>query len=156
MGTIDLSPLFRSTVGFDRLFELLDDVLRYEPADHYPPYDIEKTGEDRYRIAMAVAGFAPEDITITAQLNRLVVSGRKPQRDGARYLHHGLAMRAFERRFDLADFVEVKGATLENGLLTIELARELPEAMKPRTIQISSAPQPMALEHRKPELREAA
>lgn len=141
MGMIDFSPLFRSTVGFDRLSGLLDDAMRYEPTDNYPPYNIEKTGENAYRITMAVAGFAPEDITITAQPNRLVVAGGKTGNDQARYLHHGLAMRGFERRFDLADFVEVKAAHQENGLLSIDLARELPEAMKPRTIPIADASQ---------------
>ncbi|MBP2294353.1 Hsp20 family protein [Azospirillum rugosum] len=143
---IDFTPLFRSTVGFDRLSDLLDDAMRYEPADNYPPYNIEKTGEDAYRITMAVAGFAPEDISITAQPNLLVVAGRKPGRDHVQYLHHGLAMRAFERRFELADYVQVKGANLENGLLSVELARELPEMMKPRTIQIGGASQPTTIE----------
>jgi len=95
MGTIDFSPLFRSTVGFDRLSDLFDDVMRHEPADSYPPYDIKKTGEDSYRITMAVAGFGPEDITVTTQPNLLVVSGRKPNQDNVQYLHHGLAMRPF-------------------------------------------------------------
>jgi molecular chaperone IbpA len=141
MGMIDFAPLFRSTVGFDRLPGLLDDVMRREPADNYPPYDIEKTGENSYRITMAVAGFAPEDITITAQPNLLVVSGRKQSQDDVQYLHHGLAMRAFERRFNLDDYMEVKSASLEHGLLSLELAREVPEAMKPRTIQISDGSQ---------------
>jgi molecular chaperone IbpA len=137
MGMIDFAPLLRSTVGFDRLPGLLDDVMRREPADNYPPYDIEKTGENSYRITMAVAGFAPEDITITAQPNLLVVSGRKQSQDDVRYLHHGLALRTFERRFNLDDYMEVKSASMEHGLLSLELAREVPEAMKPRTIQIS-------------------
>jgi molecular chaperone IbpA len=141
MGMIDFAPLFRSTVGFDRLPGLLDDVMRREPADNYPPYDIEKTGENSYRITMAVAGFAPEDVTITAQPNLLVVSGRKQSQDDVQYLHQGLAMRAFERRFNLDDYMEVKSASLEHGLLSLELAREVPEAMKPRTIQISGGSQ---------------
>ena len=136
MGMIDFAPLFRSTVGFDRLPGLLDDVMRREPADNYPPYDIEKTGENSYRITLAVAGFAPDDITVVAQPNLLVVAGRKPDQDDVQYLHHGLTMRAFERRFSLDDYMEVKSASMEHGLLSLELAREVPEAMKPRTIQI--------------------
>lgn len=146
MGMIDFSPLFRSTVGFDRLPNLLDDVMRHEPVDNYPPYDIEKTGENSYRITMAVASFTPDDITITAQPNLLVISGQKANQENVQYLHHGLAMRAFERRFSLDDFMEVKGASMENGLLSLELVREVPEAMKPRTIQIGSGSQPDAIE----------
>jgi molecular chaperone IbpA len=146
MGTIDFAPLFRSTVGFDRLFDLLDGATRFEVADNYPPYNIEKTGEDAYRITMAVAGFGPEDLSITAQPNLLVVAGQKAKQDDVKYLHHGLATRAFERRFNLADYVQVKGASLENGLLSVNLVREIPEAMKPRTIQIGHAPQPKAIE----------
>jgi molecular chaperone IbpA len=149
MGMIDFSPLFRSTVGFDRLPDLLDDVMRREPADNYPPYDIEKTGENSYRITMAVAGFTPDDITVIAQPNLLVVSGRKPNQDNVQYLHQGLAMRAFERRFNLDDYMEVKGASLEQGLLSLELVREVPEAMKPRSIQISGASQPKTIEGEK-------
>jgi molecular chaperone IbpA len=149
MGMIDFAPLFRSTVGFDRLPGLLDDVMRREPADNYPPYDIEKTGENSYRITMAVAGFAPEDITITAQPNLLVIAGQKLNQDDVQYLHHGLAMRAFERRFSLDDYMEVKAASLGHGLLSVELAREVPEAMKPRTIQISGASQPKTIEGEK-------
>jgi len=149
MGTIDFSPLFRSTVGFDRLPDLIDDVMRRESVDNYPPYDIEKIGENSYRITMAVAGFAPEDITITAQPNLLVISGRKQDQDEVQYLHHGLAMRAFERRFNLDDYMEVKGASMEHGLLSLELAREVPEAMKPRTIQIGGTSQPKTIEGEK-------
>ena len=156
MGMIDFSPLFRSTIGFDRLSNLLDDAMRYEPADNYPPYNIEKTGEDAYRIIMAVAGFAPEDITITAQPNLLVIAGRKPGREHVHYLHQGLAMRAFERRFELADYVQVKGATLENGLLSVELVRELPETMRPRTIQIGGPSKPKAIEAQPAESQKAA
>ncbi|UEM06856.1 Hsp20 family protein (plasmid) [Skermanella rosea] len=146
MGTIDFSPLFRSTVGFDRLSDMLDDVMRYQPADDYPPYDIEKTGEHSYRVTLAVAGFAPEDITVTAQPNLLLVSGRKPARSDAEYLHRGLALRDFERRFNLADHVEVKGAYMDNGLLSLDLVREVPEAMKPRTIRIDGDPRPKEVE----------
>lgn len=141
MSTIDFAPLFRSTVGFDRLFDLLDNAVRYVPADGFPPYDIARTGEDSYRISLAVAGFGPDDLTVSVQPNRLVVSGRPQDAgDGVQHLHRGLAVRAFERRFDLADYVQVTRAHLDNGLLTIELVRELPEAMKPRTIEIGSAP----------------
>lgn len=146
MGTIDFSPLFRSTVGFDRLSDMLDDVMRYQPADDYPPYDIEKTSEHSYRVTLAVAGFAPEDITVTAQPNLLLVSGRKPARSDAEYLHRGLALRDFERRFNLADHVEVTGANMDNGLLSLDLVRELPEAMKPRTIRIDGDPRPKEVE----------
>jgi len=149
MGMIDFSPLFRSTVGFDRLPGLLDDVMRREPADNYPPYDIEKTGENSYRITMAVAGFAPEDITVTAQPNLLVIAGQKLNQDNVQYLHHGLAMRAFERRFSLDDYMEVKGASLEHGLLSLDLVREVPEAMKPRTIQIGGTSQQKTIEGEK-------
>jgi molecular chaperone IbpA len=149
MGMIDFAPLFRSTVGFDRLPGLLDDVMRREPADNYPPYDIERTGENSYRITMAVAGFTPDDITVIAQPNLLVVSGRKPNQDNVQYLHQGLAMRAFERHFNLDDYMEVKGASLEQGLLSLELVREVPEAMKPRTIRIGGASQPKTIEGEK-------
>jgi len=161
MGTIDFAPLFRSTVGFDRLFDLLDGATRYEPVDNYPPYNIEKLGENAYRVTMAVAGFGPEDLTITAQPNLLVVAGQKSRQDNAQYLHHGLATRAFERRFNLADHVQVKGASLENGLLSVELVREVPEAMRPRTIeigsgQIGSGSQPKAIESKPTDSRKAA
>lgn len=140
MRSYDLSPLFRSTVGFDRLSRLLESALTGdEAANSYPPYNIEKTGEDAYRITMAVAGFAPEDLTITAQQNSLVVTG-KTSKDGApgQFLYRGIAGRAFERRFQVADFIRVNSADLHNGLLYIDLVREVPEAMKPRTIQIST------------------
>ena len=156
MGTIDFAPLFRSTVGFDRLFDMLDGATRYEPTDNYPPYNIEKTGDDTYRITMAVAGFGPEDLSITAQPNLLVVTGQKPKQDGVQYLHHGLATRAFERRFNLADYVQVKGASLENGLLSVDLVREIPEAMRPRGIQIGQAPQPKTIESKSAEPKKAA
>ena len=149
MGMIDFSPLFRSTVGFDRLPDLLDDVMRREPADNFPPYDIEKTGENSYRITMAVAGFAPDDITIVAQPNLLVIAGRRQNQEDVQYLHHGLAMRAFERRFNLDDYMEVKSASMEHGLLSLELAREVPEAMKPRTIQIGGGSQQKTIEGEK-------
>ena len=139
MNTFDLSPLFRSTIGFDRLTRLVDTALRNDEATGYPPYNIEKLGENAYRLTMAVAGFAPEDLTVTTQENQLVVSGRmKGSDENARYLYRGIAGRAFERRFQLADFIKITGAELVNGLLHIELAREVPEAMKPRTIKIET------------------
>ncbi len=145
MRNYDISPLLRATVGFDRIFNLLDTATRLdESAPSYPPYNIEKTGEDTYRIGMAVAGFSDADIEVTAKENSLVVTGKKDKDseigDSAteRYLHRGIANRAFERRFDLADHIRVTGARLENGLLYIELVRELPEAMKPRSIAIET------------------
>jgi Molecular chaperone (small heat shock protein) len=142
MRTYDLSPLFRSTVGFDRLSRLLETAMTGdEAAASYPPYNIEKTGDDAYRITMAVAGFGPEDLEITAQQNSLVVTGKaKKDQETGQFLYRGIAGRAFERRFQLADFIKVSNANLLNGLLHIDLVREVPEAMKPRTIKIDSAP----------------
>jgi molecular chaperone IbpA len=140
MTTLDFSPLFRSTVGFDRLSRLMDTALRNDEAGGYPPYNIEALGENAYRVTLAVAGFSPEDLTITSQENVLIVSGKMKQPDdGTQFLYRGIAGRAFERRFQLADYIKVTGATLVNGLLNIELAREVPEAMKPRTIKIETA-----------------
>ncbi|HEX6979350.1 MAG TPA: Hsp20 family protein [Alphaproteobacteria bacterium] len=140
MNTFDFSPLFRSTIGFDRLSRLMDAALRNDEAATYPPYNIEKRGENAYRITMAVAGFGPEDLNITTQENQLIVSGKmKNGEDNGRYLYRGIAGRAFERRFQLADFIKVTGAELANGLLHIDLVREVPEAMKPRTIKIEVA-----------------
>ncbi|GAB4223852.1 MAG: Hsp20 family protein [Kiloniellaceae bacterium] len=142
MRTMDLSPLYRASVGFDRLFKTLDSVNRLEDsAFSYPPYNIEKVSEDAYRIVMAVAGFGEDELDITAKENNLVISGRKDKAEEegeVTYLHRGIANRAFERRFDLADHIKVTGAKLENGLLSVELVREIPEAMKPRTIAITS------------------
>lgn len=140
MRSYDFSPLFRSTVGFDRLTRLMDAATRLdEGAPSYPPYNIEKTGENAYRITMAVAGFGDDEIDITAQDNTLVISGKPTKSEEERkFLHRGIAGRAFERRFDLAEFITVKGAALENGLLHVELVREVPEAKKPRSIKIES------------------
>ncbi|MDJ0950118.1 MAG: Hsp20 family protein [Alphaproteobacteria bacterium] len=140
MTTFDLSPLFRSTIGFDRLGQLLESATRVdEQAMSYPPYNIEAVDKDTYRIVMAIAGFGEADIEITAEDNTLSVKGKtQPAEEGVRYLYRGIAGRAFERRFQLAEFIEVKAAKLENGLLTIELVREVPEALKPRTIQIET------------------
>ena len=141
MRAYDLSPLFRSTVGFDRLSDLFDAAFGgEEPTNGYPPYNIEKTGEDAYRITMAVAGFGEGDLAITAQENLLVIAGRLqngPETE-RRYLHRGIATRAFERKFSLADHIKVAGATLVNGLLNVDLVREVPEAMKPKQVKIST------------------
>lgn len=147
MRAYDLSPLFRSTVGFDRLSRLLENAMTGdEAAASYPPYNIEKTGEDTYRITMAVAGFGPEDLEITAQQNSLVVTGKaKKEQEAGQFLYRGIAGRAFERRFQLADYIKVANASLINGLLHVELQREVPEAMKPRTIKIQSATHQPAL-----------
>ncbi len=134
----DFAPYRRSTVGFDRLFDFLETAHRAEQ-ENYPPFDIEKLADDQYRITLAVAGFKPNEIDITARQNLLVVTGRKAEnrgRDG-NYLHMGIATRAFERRFELADFVRVENADLRDGLLSIELVRESPEAMKPRKLEIN-------------------
>ena len=139
MHAFDFSPLFRSTIGFDRLSQLVDAAMHGDETNGYPPYNIEKTGEDDYRITMAVAGFSPQDLEIVAQDNSLVVRGNAERPNGeGRYLHRGIAGRAFERRYQLADFIKVKGAELVNGLLHIDLVREVPEAMKPRTIKIET------------------
>ncbi|BAI72963.1 molecular chaperone [Azospirillum sp. B510] len=140
MRSYDLSPLFRSTVGFDSLSRLLETATTGDEAASYPPYNIEKLSGDSYRITMAVAGFGQDDLDITAHQNSLTVTG-KARKDGptGQFLYRGIAGRAFERRFQLADFIKVTGAALQNGLLHIELAREVPEAMKPRSIPIVSA-----------------
>ena len=141
MRHVDFSPLYRSTVGFDRLFSMLDSLAQPEGGQSYPPYNIERTGDDAYRISMAVAGFSDEDISIEAHRNVLTVKGEKnenAEQDGGEVLYRGIASRAFERRFQLAEFVEVQGAELRNGLLHIDLKRNIPEEMKPRKIEISA------------------
>ncbi|MEE8280348.1 MAG: Hsp20 family protein [Alphaproteobacteria bacterium] len=141
MTTFDFTPLFRSTIGFDRLMPFFEDALRWdESAATYPPYNIEKAGEDSYRITMAVAGFNKDDLNIEVRANALVVTGEKKAEDEDRaYLHRGIAGRSFVRQFRLADHVNVTGADLGNGLLHIDLVRELPEEMKPRRIEISTS-----------------
>jgi len=148
MRNFDLTPLFRSTIGFDHLGRMLDAAQRLDDSSlAYPPYNIEKLSEDNYRITMAVAGFAEADLDIVAQAHVLVVTGKARKEDGAvQYLHHGIAGRSFERRFELAEHIRVVGASLVNGLLHIDLAREVPEAMKPRSIRIEGNPQPRAIE----------
>jgi molecular chaperone IbpA len=135
---LNLDPFWRSSIGFDRILDLMDESLRYQPENNYPPYNIVRTGENSYRISLAVAGFKPDQISVTVQQNMLVVTGREAQKSDHDYLYRGIAARDFERRFSLADFVEVKGASFEDGLLQIDLVRELPEAMKPRRIEIRS------------------
>jgi molecular chaperone IbpA len=150
MRTYDLSPLFRSTVGFDRMTRLLESAMNADDsALSYPPYNIEKLSDDAYRITMAVAGFGPENLEITSQENLLVINAKaKKDVDSGQYLYRGIAGRAFERRFQLADHIKVTGANLENGLLHIDLVREIPEAMKPRTIRIESASAPRTIEQK--------
>lgn len=152
----DFTPYRRSTVGFDRLFDLLEAGARGD-ADSYPPFDIVKDSDESYRIMLAVAGFRPDEIEVVAQQNLLTVSGRKANNeDGGNYVHRGIATRSFERRFQLADFVEVNSAGFENGLLTIQLQRVVPEAMKPRRIEISASPDEAGGNAPKLEERQAA
>jgi molecular chaperone IbpA len=143
MRTFDISPLYRSTVGFDRLFDMLDQTARLEPMTNWPPYNIEKAGDDQYRITMAVAGFSPDEIELTQHGSALLVTGHKGSEDDKQYLHRGIATRAFKQTFNLADHVKVTGASLENGLLTVDLVREVPEALKPRRIEIATNTQPV-------------
>jgi molecular chaperone IbpA len=143
MRHVDFSPLYRSTVGFDRLFTMLDSLGQPEGGQSYPPYNIERTGEDAYRISMAVAGFSENEISIEAHRNVLTVKGERKEEnngEGSELLYRGIASRAFERRFQLADHVDVIGAALKNGLLHIDLKRNIPEELKPRKIEISAAP----------------
>ena len=141
MNRLDFTPYRRSMVGFDRLFDLLENQAR-QSGDNYPPFNIERRGVEAYRITLAVAGFKPADIDITAQQNLLVVQGRKPDTAPAEadFLHVGIAQRGFERRFELADYVRVESAKLEDGLLVVDLVREVPEAMKPKKIAINGQP----------------
>ena len=138
MRTLNLDPFWRTTVGFDRLFDMMDESLRFEPQDNYPPCNIVRTGEDSYRISLAVAGFKPEQVNVTVQQNMLTISGRVHEKqDQAEYVYRGIAARPFERHFSLADFVEVKHASFEDGLLQVELERKVPESMKPRKIDVT-------------------
>ena len=146
MRTIDFSPLFRHSVGFDRLQRLADSALAGDNgANSYPPYNIEQVGEDGYRISMAVAGFGEADLDVTAKENTLVIAGKLPDTADVTYLHRGIAGRAFERRFELAEHIKVSGANLVNGLLQVELVREVPEEKKPRSIAINTK----AIPHKK-------
>jgi molecular chaperone IbpA len=141
--TYDLNPLWRSTIGFDRLFDLIDETQQ-KTEDNYPPYNIERFDEDRYQISLALAGFSPDEIAVTAEQNVLTVEGRKSDKYQHEYVYQGISARPFKRQFNLADYVRVKAATFNNGLLRVELVREIPEAMKPRRIAINggaAAPQ---------------
>jgi len=141
----DFSPLYRSMIGVDRMANLIETAMKTEGGDTYPPYDIQKTGEDAYRVRLAAAGFSPEELELTAQPNLLIVAGRKKADNDSEdktYLHRGIAGRNFERRFELADYVVVKSADFTNGLLSIDLVREVPEALRPRRVEISTGQAP--------------
>jgi molecular chaperone IbpA len=146
MRNVDLSPLFRYSVGFDRLDQLFDAAFRNAQDNTYPPYNIVKTGDDSYKITLAVAGFGDDDLEIVVKENMLTVKGQGAEADDAVYLHRGIGRRAFEHRFQLADHVKVTGASLSNGLLDVQLVREVPEAMKPQQIKIGTADQPRVIE----------
>jgi molecular chaperone IbpA len=153
---LDLTPYRRSTIGFDRLFDMLETNARAATAENYPPFNLERLAEDRYRITLAVAGFSRDEIEITAQQNLLLVAGKKDDRaPEGQLLHVGIANRSFERRFELADFVLVQDARLNDGLLVIDLVREVPEAMKPKTIAIKTGA-PLAAVENTPDVAEAA
>ena len=156
-NSFDFTPFRRSTVGFDRLFDMIESA-RADISDTWPPFNLEKDGEEGYRITLAVAGFRPEEIEVVAQQNLLVVTGRKEEKEGDddRYLHRGISARAFERRFQLADFIQVRSADVDNGLLSILLEREVPEAMKPRKIEIGAGSAPRQLSTPESEQRKAA
>ena len=139
-SNLDFSPFYRSSIGFDRIFNLLENAAPPQNADSWPPYDIAKLGDDTYRIMLAVAGFAEDELSITHEPNLLVIDGVKTENEEVQYLHHGLALRSFTRRFELADHVSVTDAKLENGLLIIDLKKEIPEEMKPRRITIIADP----------------
>jgi molecular chaperone IbpA len=134
----DWTPLWRSTIGFDRLFDALDEVQR-TAEESYPPYNIERLDENRFQITVALAGFTPDEVSLSSEQNVLTLEGRKADKEGKTFLHRGISTRNFKRQFTLADYVEVKGARFENGLLLIDLQREIPEAMKPRRIAINGA-----------------
>ena len=154
MTTFDFSPLYRTSVGFDRLASLLTSASRLEQGNSYPPYNIRTTAENEYQITMAVAGFSEADLKISTEQNKLTVTGsRESDDEDGTYLHRGIATRSFERRFNLADHVRVTGAQMENGLLHISLERELPEAMKPRTIEIQSTARLLNVEQAEKEVK---
>jgi molecular chaperone IbpA len=138
MRNYDFTPLWRSTVGFDRVFDILNSNSLAQAQPDYPPYNIERSGEDAYRVSLAVAGFSPAEISITAQQNLLTVAGQKEEAAEREYLHHGIAQRPFEFRVSLEDHIEVEAANFDNGLLQIDLVRRIPEAMKPRRIEIGN------------------
>lgn len=147
MSVLDFSPLTRSFIGFDHLFDLLQSSMGERGEDEtYPSYNVERTGEDSYRISLAVAGFRPEELSITSEPGVVTISGKKSAEQQGDYLYQGIAARAFQRRFNLADYVKVIGASMENGLLTVDLVREVPEAMKPRKIVIANGSKPQQIE----------
>jgi molecular chaperone IbpA len=148
MLNVDFSPFMRSSVGFDRMFDALENALSVPEDTGWPPYNIRKTGDASYRIELAVPGFKPEEVSITAQQNVLTVTGKRPEGEKNEYLYRGIAAGSFERRFSLADFVKVTGANLEHGVLRIDLVREIPEEMRPRKIAINAGPQPPTIEHK--------
>jgi molecular chaperone IbpA len=149
MRTFDPTPFWRSTVGFDRLFDTLDQTAQYQAHDTYPPYNIERADDDHYRITLALAGFSPDEITITAEQNVLTVEGSKAQKPETEYLYQGISARPFRRVFNLAEYVQVKSASFENGLLKVDLVREVPEAMKPRRIAINGGTSKPTIEQKK-------
>jgi molecular chaperone IbpA len=148
MRTFDPAPLWRSTIGFDRLFDLLDASSQWMTEDNYLPYNIERIREDRYQISLALVGFTADEVTITAEQNVLIIEGAKSQKTKHQYLHKGISTRPFRRIFNLADYVQVRGASFTNGLLKIELVREVPEAMKPRRIAINTGKSDQQIEHK--------
>jgi molecular chaperone IbpA len=149
MRTLDFAPLWRSTIGFDHLADLVDSTLRQATEDNYPPYNIERSGEDHYRITLAVAGFGVQDIAVTAEQNALTIEGRKPDGTAREFLYQGIAARPFRRVFNLADYVQVRQASFRDGLLIIDLVREVPEAMKPRRIEIGNGSPSVQIEQKK-------
>ena len=148
MTTFDLAPLWRSTVGFDRMIDLIEDSVRWTGNDNYPPYNIERVGEDHYQVSLALAGFTPDEIGVTVEQNVLTVEGRKPDKGEHHYLYQGISSRPFRRTFNLADYVQVKEAAFVNGMLKIDLVREVPESMKPRQIAIQTGNENQQVEHK--------
>ncbi len=158
MNRFDFTPYRRSTVGFDRLFDLLENNARAQQSENYPPFNIERNGDDHYRITLALAGFKDDEIEITAQQNLLLVAGSKgsDENEGKQFLHMGIANRNFERRFELADFVRVDNAVLSDGLLVIDLVREIPDAMKPQKIAINTGDNVTKIDHKSEKSEEKA
>jgi molecular chaperone IbpA len=149
MRTFDPTPYWRSTIGFDRVFDLMDQATNFQANDTYPPYNIERADEDHYRISLALAGFSPDEVTITAEQNVLTVEGSKAQKVETEYLYQGISARPFRRVFNLADYVQVQSASFEDGLLKIDLVREVPDAMKPRRIAINGSATKPTIEQKK-------
>lgn len=148
MANLDFAPLYKSSVGFDHLPDIFKSAARISGGDtDYPPYDIEKLGDDEYRIVVALAGFVPEDIDVTVEQNQLTLRGKKQEAEGVNYLHRGIASASFVRRFELADFIKVNDASFEDGLLVITLNREIPERLKPRQIEINSGRRKKSSKH---------